>query len=209
MWVKNFVREARRVAQAARISLEMVYVGKSIKKEQVRRVLDNIVQDKLNTNSWQDQSMVWFFWTRLESMLFSKIQLQQADDHDLVMQEIKKLLSYDKMGGWIILAKGSHIVVNGHANTGLQALMEYETMWKERAEKEGFEPAFEQHYKKLHAVDNPCCRFEFSHAMGRIPEKLRCPECQRNMHVLTTFQCCHDETVDDVLSVSTVARPTV
>ncbi|KAF7845123.1 protein SIEVE ELEMENT OCCLUSION B [Senna tora] len=109
IWARNFVREARRVAQTARVPLEMVYVGKSIKKQQVRRVLNNISQDKLNTHSWQEQSMIWFFWTRLESMPFSKIQLQQADDHDLVMQEIKKLLSYDKMGGWMILAKGSHI----------------------------------------------------------------------------------------------------
>ncbi|XP_054801925.1 protein SIEVE ELEMENT OCCLUSION B isoform X1 [Prosopis cineraria] len=209
VWVRNFVREARRVALAARIPLEMVYVGKSTKKDQVRRVLDNIVQDKLNTHSWQDLSMVWFFWTRLESMLFSKIQLQQADDHDVVMQEIKRLLSYDKLGGWVILAKGSHIVVNGHANTGLQTLMEYDTMWQQKAEKDGFDSAFGEHYRKLHAVENPCCRFEFSHAMGRIPERLRCPECQRHMNVLTTFQCCHDENANEAFIVSAVSPPTI
>lgn len=209
-WVRKFVKEARRVAQATQIPLEMVYVGKSNKRDQVHKVLDTIVREKLNTHGWSEQSMIWFFWTRLQSMLFSKIQLkkQDADDeNDVVMQEIKKLLSYDKQGGWIVLARGSQIVVNGHASTGLQTLMEYDVVWKEAADRDGFEPAFKDHYGKLHSVANPCCRFEFSHAMGRIPEKLTCPECRRNMHVLTTFQCCHDENLDEDFFVSTVAAP--
>ncbi|XP_057720599.1 protein SIEVE ELEMENT OCCLUSION B-like [Arachis stenosperma] len=209
-WVRKFVREARRVAAASQINLEMVYVGKSNKSEQVQKVLDTITREKLPTHSWQEHSMIWFFWTRLESMLFSKIQLKQADDDsDLVMQEVKRLLSYDKMGGWIVLARGSRIIVNGHATTGLQTLMEYEDIWRVHAERDGFEPGFRDHYGKLHAVDNPCCRFEFSHAMGRIPEKLRCPECRRYMHMLTTFQCCHDETVDEAFLVSALAPPTI
>ncbi|XLR28253.1 hypothetical protein S83_056153 [Arachis hypogaea] len=209
-WVRKFVREARRVAVASQINLEMVYVGKSNKSDQVQKVLDTISREKLPSHSWQEHSMIWFFWTRLESMLFSKIQLKQADDDsDLVMQEVKRLLSYDKMGGWIVLARGSRIIVNGHANTGLQTLMEYEDIWRVHAERDGFEPGFRDHYGKLHAVDNPCCRFEFSHAMGRIPEKLRCPECRRYMHMLTTFQCCHDETVDEAFLVSALAPPTI
>ncbi|MED6198858.1 hypothetical protein PIB30_070549 [Stylosanthes scabra] len=209
-WVRKFVREARKVALASQINLEMVYVGKSNKREQVQKVLDTITREKLPTHSWQEHSMIWFFWTRLESMLFSKIQLKQADDDtDLVMQEVKKLLSYDKLGGWIVLARGSRIIVNGHATTGLQTLMEYEDIWRVHAERDGFEPGFRNHYGKLHAVDNPCCRFEFSHTMGRIPEKLRCPECRRYMHMLTTFQCCHDETMDEAFLVSAVAPPTI
>ncbi|KAJ1395696.1 Sieve element occlusion, N-terminal [Sesbania bispinosa] len=196
-WVRRFVKEARRVSQATQIPLEMVYVGKSNKREQVQKVFDTIIREKLYTHSWSEQSMIWFFWTRLQSMLFSKIQLKQADENDLVMQEIKKLLSYDKQGGWIVLAKGSHIVVNGHASTGLQTLVEYDLMWKDPAERDGFEPAFKEHYGKLHSIANPCCRFEFSHSMERIPDKLSCPECRRNMHVLTTFQCCHDDNLDE------------
>ncbi|KAK7311376.1 hypothetical protein RJT34_09485 [Clitoria ternatea] len=208
-WVRRFVREARRVAVATQIPLEMVYVGKSNKREQVQKIIDTITREKLNTQYWTEQSMIWFFWTRLQSMLFSKLQLKQSDDEDHVMQEIKKLLSYDKQGGWIVLARGSQIVVNGHATTGLQTLVEYDIMWKDPAEREGFEPAFKNHYDKVHSVANPCCRFEFSHSMGRIPERLTCPECRRNMHVLTTFQCCHDEKIDEDFFVSTVAPPTI
>ncbi|XP_058739429.1 protein SIEVE ELEMENT OCCLUSION B-like [Vicia villosa] len=207
-WVRRFVKEARKVAQATQTPLEMVYVGQSNKRDQVQRVFDMIMREKLYTHSWSEQSMIWFFWTRLQSMLFSKIQLKQVDDNDIVMQEIKKLLSYDKQGGWIVLAKGSRIVVNGHAATGLQALAEYDLMWKEQAANDGFETAYKDHYGKLHSVANPCCRFEFSHSMGRIPDRLTCPECRRNMHVLTTFQCCHDDNVEEDFFVSSVSPPT-
>lgn len=202
------MKEARRVSQETETALEMVYVGKSNKREQVQKTIDTIIGESLYTHSWSEQSMIWFFWTRLQSMLLSKIQSKQIDDHnDVVMQEIKKLLSYDKQGGWIVLARGSQIIVNGHASTGLQTLVEYDITWREHAEREGFEAAFKEHYGKLHSVANPCCRFEFSHSMGRIPDKLTCPECRRNMHVLTTFQCCHDENVDEDFFVSSVAPP--
>ncbi|KAI4350598.1 hypothetical protein L6164_005043 [Bauhinia variegata] len=208
-WVRKFLKEARRVGVAAQVPLEMVYVGKSNSIEQVRRVLDTVVLEKLPTHYWLVQSMIWFFWARLESMLFSKFQLQQADDHDIVMQEIQKLLCYDKHDGCFILAKGFSILVNGLANTGLQTLMEYD-MWKEQADREGYGLAFEQHYRKLHTVvAAPCCRFEFSEAMGRIPDKLRCPECQRQMRILTTFQCRHDDNVDDPMSIAAFRRPTI
>ncbi|XP_027347273.1 protein SIEVE ELEMENT OCCLUSION B [Abrus precatorius] len=203
-WVRRFVKEARRIATATQIPLEMVYVGKSNKKEQVQRIMDIITREKLNTQFWSEQSMIWFFWTRLQSMLFSKLQLKQTDESDHVMQEIKKLLSYDKEGGWIVLARGSNIVVNGHATTGLRTLVEYDAIWQKDADRDGFEPAFKKHYDQVHSVVSPCCRFEFSHSMGRIPEKLTCPECRRHMHVLTTFQCCHDEKIDEDFFVSSV-----
>lgn len=208
-WVRRFVKEARRVANATQIPLEMVYVGKSNKREQVQKIIDTIIREKLNTQYWSEQSMIWFFWTRLQSMLFSKLQLKQTDDEDHLMQEIKKLLSYDKQGGWMVLARGSYIVVNGHATTGLQTLVEYDGVWQGDAERDGFEQAFKSHYDKVHSVISPCCRFEFSHSMGRIPERLTCPECRRNMHVLTTFQCCHDEKIDEDFFVSTVTPPTL
>ncbi|XP_057481659.1 protein SIEVE ELEMENT OCCLUSION B-like [Actinidia eriantha] len=76
------------------------------------------------------------FWTRLESILFSMIQSGRADDNDPVMQEIKKLLSYDKSGGWAVLSKGSDVVANGHATTMLPTLVEYDfgrNTWPKRA----------------------------------------------------------------------------
>uniref|UniRef100_A0A5B6ZZS7 Protein SIEVE ELEMENT OCCLUSION B-like n=1 Tax=Davidia involucrata TaxID=16924 RepID=A0A5B6ZZS7_DAVIN len=192
-WIRKFTRTARSVAQAANIPLEMIYVGKSNKKELVRKVIASIMVEKLGY-CWQDQNLIWFFWTRLESMFFSKIQLGRDDDRDPMMQEIKKLLSHDKgSGGWAVLSKGSSVLINGHGTTVLPALLEYDTIWKEHVPVKGFDTALIDHHGMLHGAALPCCRFEFPTTAGRIPEKLKCPECLRLMEKYTTFLCCHDE----------------
>ncbi|KAJ6751406.1 hypothetical protein OIU85_001892 [Salix viminalis] len=197
-WVRKFTNNARAVAQAADIPLEMVYVGKSRnKREKILRLMATITVEKLSY-IWQDLTMIWFFWTRLESMLYSKIQLGELDDHDPMMQEIKKLLSYDREGGWAVLSNGSNIVVNGHSSTILPALMEYD-LWKDQVPVKGFDLALEEHHRTIHGISHPCCRFDFPMTMGRIPETMKCPECNRTMENFSTFLCCHDEVLPDVL----------
>ncbi|RVW20647.1 Protein SIEVE ELEMENT OCCLUSION B [Vitis vinifera] len=148
-WIRKFTTTAKAVASAARIPLEMVHC-------------------------WQDLTMVWFFWTRLESMLFSKIQLGQADDQDPMMHEIKKLLSYDKEGGWAVLSKGSFTFVNGHGTTILPTLLAYEE-WQEHVVTKGFDIACMDYHSKVHSDSRPCCRFEFLSTSGRIPDKMKMP----------------------------------
>ncbi|KAJ6949424.1 protein SIEVE ELEMENT OCCLUSION B-like [Populus alba x Populus x berolinensis] len=196
-WVRKFTNTARAVAQAARIPLEMVYVGKSSKREKIRRVIATITVEKLSY-VWQDLTMIWFFWTRLESMLYSKIQLGKLDDHDPMMQEIKKLLSYDREGGWAVLSNGSNVVVNGHKTTALQTLLEYD-LWKEQVPVKGFDLAFRDHQGRIHDISRPCCRFDFPMTTGRIPGTMKCPECTRTMEKFSTFLCCHDEVIPDEL----------
>jgi hypothetical protein len=153
-WIRKFTSSARSVASAERIPLEMFYVGKSSERDQVMRIIRAITSEKLSY-CWQDPLMVWFFWTRLESMLFSKIQLGKADDHqDPVMQGIKRLLSYDKEGGWAVLSKGSSIVVNGHGDTVFTTLAEYET-WKVNVPLLGFDVAFKNHHDLRHGEKYP------------------------------------------------------
>ncbi|XP_011013023.1 PREDICTED: uncharacterized protein LOC105117152 [Populus euphratica] len=197
-WVRKFTSSARAVAQAARIPLEMVYVGKSSKREKIRQVIATITVEKLSY-VWQDLTMMWFFWTRLESMLNSKIQLGKLDDHDPMMQEIKKLLSYGREGGWAVLSKGSNVVVNGHKTTVLQTLLEYD-LWKEQVPVKGFDMAFQDHHFQLRGIARPCCRFDFPMTTGRIPETMKCPECNSAMEKFSTFLCCHDEVIPDELS---------
>ncbi|KAH7851801.1 hypothetical protein Vadar_016645 [Vaccinium darrowii] len=191
-WIRRFTTAAKSVALSARISLEMVYVGKSNKKELVRKIIATITNEKLSY-AWQDL-MVWFFWTRLESMLFSKIQLGKIDEHDPMMHEIKKLLSHDKSGGWAVLSRGSQVVVNGHGTKVLPTLLEYD-LWKDNVPTKGFDRSFKDHYDMLYGSEHPCCRFEFlsTAGTGRIPESMKCPECLANMEKYITFCCCHDE----------------
>ncbi|CAL5368385.1 unnamed protein product [Camellia sinensis] len=198
-WIRRFTTRATTVARDARIPLEMVYVGNSSKREQVRRVIQTVNNDKMGV-AWQEP-MIWFFWTRLESMLFSKIQLGRVDDYNPMMQEIKKLLSYDKSGGWAVLCRGSEVVVNGHGTTVLPTLVEYEDIWKINVPTNGFDKSFKDHHHKLHRITHPCCRFEFPSVAGRIPESMKCPECLRVMEKHITFICCHDESATTNTSV--------
>ena len=55
-----------------------------------------------------------------------------------MMQEIKKLLSYDNNGGWAVLSKGNDVVVNGHSTTMLPTLVDYD-LWKEHVTVKGFD----------------------------------------------------------------------
>ena len=196
-WIRKFTTTARAVASTARIPLEMVYVGKSTKREQVRKCTTAITAEKLSY-CWQDLAMVWFFWTRLESMMFSKIQLGSTVDVDPMLREIKKLLSYDKEGGWAVLSKGSFVFVNGHSSSVLPTFNEYDA-WKEYVPSKGFDMACSDYHNNLRPDARPCCRFEFSSTVGRIPDTMKCPECLRNMEKYMAFLCCHDESTINAL----------
>ncbi|KAK3010503.1 hypothetical protein RJ639_010728 [Escallonia herrerae] len=111
-WIRKFTATANKVARDANISLEMVYVGKSLDsgRKKVEEIMQIINMEKLSS-CWPDMAMIWFFWARVESMLLSKIQLEKRDDEDPVLQELKKIRDYDKNDvGWAILAKGSTLM---------------------------------------------------------------------------------------------------
>ncbi|KAL3723042.1 hypothetical protein ACJRO7_035258 [Eucalyptus globulus] len=190
-WIRKFTAAARLVAQTARIPLEMVYVGKSSNQEKVQRAVTTINDERLSY-TWQDLTMVRLFWTRLTSMLFSKIQLGKADEHNPIMQQIKRLLSFDNAGGWAMLSRGSSIMMNGHGTTVLPTLLEYD-LWKENVVTKGYDVAFKEHHDKIQDLRHLCCRLDLQRKEGEIPASMRCPECQSLMEELTSFFCCHDE----------------
>ncbi|KAK3012814.1 hypothetical protein RJ639_010406 [Escallonia herrerae] len=194
-WIRSFTRAVKLIADDAKITIEMAYVGKANKGEQVRRAFQTIRENALSY-CWSEvemASMMWFFWTRLESMFFSKIQIE-ADDRDSVLTEVKKLLSLDKMDrGWAMFCKGSTVIFCGHGGPVLQATQEYFEQWKVHVPIKGFEKAYKDHHDGIHIKTLPCCRFEFSTIAGKIPERIACPECTRLMEKYMTFLCCHNE----------------
>ncbi|KAJ9152811.1 hypothetical protein P3X46_026331 [Hevea brasiliensis] len=163
----KFTNTARAVALAACIPLEMVYVGKSSKRDKVQRVIATIIAKKLS-------------------------YVYKIDEYDLTMQEIKKLLSYGKKGGWAMLNKGFNIVVNCHNTIVLPTMLEYD-VWKKHIPAKGFDLSFKEHHDKLHGVAHPCDYFEFPSTASRISKQLKCPECQHSMEKYITFLCRHEE----------------
>ncbi|XP_010550173.1 PREDICTED: protein SIEVE ELEMENT OCCLUSION B [Tarenaya hassleriana] len=196
-WIERFTKAARATATDANIKLEMAYVGKRnhSHREQIRRISETVKARDLSY-SWTDPAMMWFFWTRLESMLYSKIQLGKADDHDDVMQGIKKILSYDKIGGWALLSKGEEIVMIAHGAID-RTVSEYDRTWKTDVATKGYKQAIYDHYFDviLRDTGKPCSHFDFhiTARSGRIPDKMNCFECHRPMEKYLSFACCHDE----------------
>lgn len=71
------------------------------------------------------------FWTRLESCMLSKLQTK-ADIHDTLMQDILKLYtSFKKDGGFAVLSRGSHVVINSSLVVVSRVLSQYDS-WKKQ-----------------------------------------------------------------------------
>ncbi|KAL5793288.1 hypothetical protein ACOSP7_001882 [Xanthoceras sorbifolium] len=189
-WIRRFTKTANTVAQAAGISLGMVYVGKSNPKERVRRNIATITVEKLS-HCWQDLTSIWYFWVRLESMWHSKNQLGRTVENDHIMHEIMTMLSFDGSdGGWAVFARGSAELTRAKGGLFLTCLQEYD-LWKEDARQKGFVPALQDHLKQLHTPHH-CNRFVLPGTAGNIPEKVVCSECGRSMQRYIMYQCCDE-----------------
>ncbi|KAK3183692.1 hypothetical protein Dsin_030978 [Dipteronia sinensis] len=190
-WIRKFTTTANAVAQAAGISLGMVYVGKSNPKERVRRNCETITAEKLS-HCWQDVTSIWYFWVRIASMWHSKNQLGKTVENDHVMSEIMTMLSFDgSEGGWAVLARGNSELVRAKGGVFLTCLQDYEQHWKEPARKKGVIPAVQDHLKQLHTPHH-CNRFVLPGTAGSIPENVVCSECGKSMQRYVMYQCCDE-----------------
>ncbi|KAK2991056.1 hypothetical protein RJ640_017211 [Escallonia rubra] len=118
-WIRKFTATSRDVAREANIPLEMVYVGGrsylDSAREKVQEIIHIINMEKLSS-CWPDMAMIWFFWTRVESMFLSRIQLEKGDDEaypsvQQKLRKVRKVIAYDSINrGWALLAKGSTLI---------------------------------------------------------------------------------------------------
>ncbi|KAF8390542.1 hypothetical protein HHK36_025069 [Tetracentron sinense] len=107
-WIRKFTTSARMVAHYAGIQFEMVYIGKCNPKEQVRKNNATIIAEKLS-HCWIDPTEIWFFWVRLENMWYSKMQQGNTVENDFIMQEIRRMLSFDGSEQGFMLALNDHL----------------------------------------------------------------------------------------------------
>ncbi|CDP15097.1 unnamed protein product [Coffea canephora] len=189
-WIRSFTTAARKVANAAGISLEMVYVGKNNTKERVRKINSQITGENLS-HCWSDPTYVWYFWTRVESMLYSKMQNQKTAQDDKIMQEVMTILSFDGSDeGWALISRGSAEMARAKSETMSQSLEEF-TNWEDDAKEKGFVPALNDYLKRLHTPHH-CNRLILPGTAGGIPELVVCSECGRQMEKYFMYRCCTD-----------------
>ena len=180
----------RRVSQEAKIPIEMVYVGKSSPKDRVRKAISVIASEKLS-GYWQDPVMVWFFWVRLESMWYSKMQHGRTIENDPIMLEVMTMLSFDGSDeGWAIVSRGSMEMVKAHGKMIVDCLSQFDS-WKGKVEEEGFVPALTEALLPLHTHEH-CTRLILPGDTGRIKEEVVCAECKRPMEKFVLYRCCNN-----------------
>ncbi|KAJ0075374.1 hypothetical protein Patl1_33335 [Pistacia atlantica] len=148
-WIKNFTTRAQTVAEAIRIKLQILYVGKSSPGEQIRENMSTITVKKLS-NSLQDLTLVRVFWERLKSMKQSRMQLKCAVQNDPVLQEINTILSFDeKDEGWALFCKGSDMAM-AKSKIILQCLTNFR-LWRKYMNYQDFVIAL-NHYNRRFSI---------------------------------------------------------
>ncbi|WOL12795.1 hypothetical protein Cni_G21563 [Canna indica] len=190
-WIRRFTTVMRRVSTAAKVPIEMVYVGKSNPRDRVKKAITVIANEKLS-GYWQDPVMVWFFWVRLESMWYSKMQHGRTIENDPIMQEVMTMLSFDGSDeGWAIVSRGSLDMVKAHGKKIVDCLNGFE-QWKETvAQPEDFVPALKNALVPYHTAEH-CTRLILPGDSGRIKEQVVCAECKRPMDKFVLYRCCND-----------------
>ncbi|CAO2824735.1 unnamed protein product [Amaranthus hypochondriacus] len=189
-WIRTFTSTAKQIAHALGIELELVYVGKSNAKERMRKITQIIEQENLS-HYWPDLSSMWYFWTRLECMLYSKMQHGKNVETDVIMQEVMTVLSFDGSDqGWATMWFGSCDMARGKGDTILQSLQMFEE-WEENARVNGFVHGLKEHLRQLHTPHH-CNRLILPGVEGGVPEKVVCAECGKPMEKYFMYRCCSD-----------------
>lgn len=189
-WIRRFTTIAKEVAKQAGIHLEMVYVGKSSSKERVRRI-NSVISKENISHYWNEPTIVWYFWTRVESMLYSKMQHGKTIESDKIMQEVLTILSFDGSDqGWALISRGTAELARAKGDTMMMSLTDFES-WEEQARRIGFVQALNERLKSLHTPQH-CNRLILPGIAGGIPEMVVCAECGRPMEKYFMYRCCID-----------------
>ncbi|XP_074315965.1 protein SIEVE ELEMENT OCCLUSION B-like [Silene latifolia] len=118
-WIRRFTRQAHSIASNLRARIEIVYVGNRHNKDLGRRVQNVILTEQLS-HCLPESSMA-YFWTRFDSMITSKRRFSDKDG--CLLQE---MLRFHHHKEWVLLARGSTILVNGTGQIALNALEDME-----------------------------------------------------------------------------------
>ncbi|CAL8073286.1 unnamed protein product [Prunus armeniaca] len=80
------------------------------------------------------------------------------------------------------------------ATLDIQKLLSYKNekdfdKWKGQVREKGFEFCFTTYYAKMGFT--PCCRLDIPGSTGKVPDTMKCPDCNRSMETFISYKCCH------------------
>lgn len=205
-WIREFIKAARDVAAAAPIDLQMVYIGKAKSSEDRLRRLNDVVAGR--SEIWDDPTSIWYFWKRLESMMYSKIHhgakvvpeeatgsIENPVAGDHILGEVLTLLTFGgSEQGWALFSQGMGLgpgqMARAKDDLMLKGLVEF-GKWAEFARQpNGFVPALNDYLLGLHTKDH--CNRLILPGVDDIPEMVVCTECHRPMEKYYMYRCCTD-----------------
>ncbi|GKA36633.1 sieve element occlusion B-like protein, partial [Tanacetum coccineum] len=124
-WIRSFTKLAADIAHHSGIQQEMLYVGKCGTIEKIRKISATISEEKLS-HTWPDPTSVWYYWTRLESMLYSKMQHGKSYEDDPIMKEVMTMMRFEGSDqGWALICKGFSEMARAKDDLALISLTEY------------------------------------------------------------------------------------
>lgn len=131
------------------------------------------------------------FWTNIESWFISNA-LGKAQT-DVVAREIKKLLSYKNEKEWVVLTKGSSVVLVSSGKVILKVVEEFEK-WKIKLNEKDFELAFKDYHDEVFKDEKHVCHhIKIPYNTGKISETLKCSHCDRNTDTYISYKSCHND----------------
>lgn len=198
-WVRDFITAAKNVERALGSELRMVYIGKNSTKERMKRLNELVTAENLS-HCWTDLTSIWYFWTRIESMMHSKIHHgakiapteSQSGDH--ILGEVLTMLTFagDEQG-WTLFSQGpgsrTGDMARAKGDMILKGLADFGT-WADEARQKGFVPALNDYLAGHHSAHH-CSRLILA-GTDDVPEMVVCAECHRTMEKYFMYRCCDD-----------------
>ena len=192
-WIREFTRAAKNAVKniSSATRMELVYVGKKNAIKEVENINSRIEMENLS-RYWSDLTSIWFFWTRLESMLYLKMQQCKNSRNDPIMQELTTLLSYDDSDrGWALFCKGSSEMALARGDVALKSMEKFGE-WRDSADQNGLFPELSSYIRKSQKKQR-CSRIILSGDRQEISnKKLSSDGCECSMEKCFVYRCCAD-----------------
>ncbi|CAN6462344.1 unnamed protein product [Victoria cruziana] len=202
-WIMTFTSKMKTTLKTAAVSIEMLYVGKAHPGAPTKKIIETVKRERISY-TWPFET-ISFFWTRLDSMLHSRMQILKGKDSDRIQQEVITLLTYGNSSrGWALLARGDHEMFVNEGRAFNHVLDNY-ISWKDKIPDKFFNVAFKAAHDLYKTADH-CVRLVLP--CSSPVHYVTCPECQKKMERYLLFQCCDAQLVSDTTTATAVAATT-
>ncbi|KAI4317945.1 hypothetical protein L6164_025766 [Bauhinia variegata] len=164
----------------------------SIKRDHITRIADVSIQ-YYNLREVETSK----FWDNITNSFLSKI-MKEYSAQDPTLRDLEKLLTLRNANGWILFSKGNNVLALDEADIISKVLAEY-GIWKlDVVQKQGFDNAFLDHYRRKSArAPRSCSNLQLKNIRsGEIPLNVYCPDaaCMMKMEIASiNYSCCHGE----------------